>query len=554
MFVDARSLDDGTKIESDVCVIGAGVAGITLALELDKQGIHTCLLESGGMGPDDETRDLYRGESADLPYHFADGCRSRFLGGSSNCWGGWCRPFDDLDFEKRDWVRNSGWPINRADLEAYYQRTHDILKLGPYNYDSAYWERAIGRADVKRIPLPTGRVVDAISQFSPPVRMGKLYRDALSRSKHIRVVLYANVTEIETGPDACSVRSLRIATLSGRRLVATAREFVLATGGIENARLLLVSNKTQPAGLGNGHDLVGRFFMDHPRIYCGSIKFAREWERNKLFDIKFHYQNHVVAANGTRIAAQFTLTPAVQAQHQISNAKVWFSSVFPGDETEAAETLIRIKHRMEQKEQPGSTLARDLLTLAAHPIDATGFAMARIFQPRWLVRDVQFQAIVEPEPDPDARVTLHTERDRLGMNRVRVGWRLSSIVRRSFDRNFQIMADELERTGVAKVTLDPPLEGRNDWPASLHDQGTWHHMGTTRMHESPRSGVVDRNCRVHGIANLYVAGSSVFPTAGANFPTITICALAIRLAEHLSKVVRASESPIGRAGAAVAAA
>jgi choline dehydrogenase-like flavoprotein len=548
MFVDARSLDEGTKIESDVCIIGAGVAGITLALELDRQGIPTCLLESGGFGPDDKTDDLNRGESADLPYSFADGCRSRFLGGSSNCWGGWCRPFDAVDFERRGWVRYSGWPITRADLEPHYKRTHDILKLGPYNYDPEYWERAITRTDVKRIPLPSGRVVDTISQFSPPVRMGKVYYKALSRSTNVRVVLYANVTQIESTADAGSVRALRIATLSGRKHVATARQFVLATGGIENARLLLVSNTVHRAGLGNGHDLVGRFFMDHPRIYCGSITFAPAWARNKLFDAQYHSQNNAVSANGTRVAAQLSLTPAVQAEHRLSNARVWFSSVFYGDGTEGAETLSRLKRRLALTERPGSALARDLLTLAAHPIHATGFAMSRFVQAHWLVRDVRFQAIVEPEPDPDARVTLSMDRDRLGVNRVRVGWRLGPLVRRTFDRNFAIVADELQRAGVAKVVLDEPLEGRTDWPASLDGQGTWHHTGTTRMHDSPHDGVVDRNCRVHGISNLYITGSSVFPTAGANFPTITICALALRLAEHLTSVTRAGGSnPAGRA-------
>ncbi len=533
MFIDARELESGTTIAADVCVIGAGVAGITLARELDRRGLRTCVLESGGYLPDDETRDLYRGESAGVPYRFADGCRSRFLGGSSNCWGGWCRPLDELDFERRPWVPHSGWPIGRAELEPYYARAHDVLKLGPFDYDPAFWERAVGRADVRRIPLPTGRIVDSISQFSPPARMGSLYRGELARAEGVRVYLYANVVEIETERPAGAVRSVKVATLSGRRFAAVARLFVLATGGIENARLLLASHAVEPAGLGNGNDLVGRYFMDHPRIYNGSIRFAPEWSRNKLFDAKYSYQNPAVAAHGTRIAGQFALAPKTQADEGVANARVWFSSVFPGDGTEAAEVLVRLKHAMEHKEQPGRSVARDLLTLLRHPVDSAGFVVARFFQPRVLVKDVAFQAIVEPEPDPDARVTLAPERDRLGMNRVRVAWRPGELTRRTFDRNFALLAEELERGRVGVARLDPPLAGRADWPASLHPEGTWHHMGTTRMHDSPRRGVVDRHCRMHGVDNLYVAGSSVFPTAGANFPTVTIVALALRLAERL---------------------
>jgi len=198
MFVDTRTVDEGYVVEATVCIVGAGVAGITLALEMNRLGIDTCLLESGGYKADDETRDLYRGENAGLPYSFADGSRSRFLGGSSNCWGGWCRPLDPWDFDKREWVPHSGWPFGLDELAPYYARTHAWLKLGPNNFDPEFWERAIGRPDVRRIPLLTGKVRDTVAQFSPPARFGKLYRSALERSACVRVFLHANAVDIET--------------------------------------------------------------------------------------------------------------------------------------------------------------------------------------------------------------------------------------------------------------------------------------------------------------------------------------------------------------------
>jgi choline dehydrogenase-like flavoprotein len=170
--------------------------------------------------------------------------------------------------------------------------------------------------------------------------------------------------------------------------------------------------------------------------------------------------------------------------------------------------------------------------MALHPVEAGAFGAARLFQPRALITDVKFQTIVEAEPNRDSRVTLSEQRDRLGMQRVKVDWQLTDLVKRTFDRTNTLLAQEMEQAGVAKVTLDAPLEGR-PWPALL--EGTWHHMGTTRMHDSPTLGVVDRNCKVHGMSNLYVAGSSVFPTVGANFPTITITALTLRLAEHVAR-------------------
>ena len=537
MFIDTRRIQQGMVVDTTVCIIGGGVAGITLAMELDKKGIDVVLLESGGFNPDDDTRDLYRGEDVgEWRYNFADGSRSRFLGGSSNCWGGWCRPLDPWDFEKRDWVAHSGWPFGLSELAPYYERTHALLKLGPNNFDPDFWERSINRSDVRRIPLVSGKVRDTISQFSPPARFGKLYRDKLKRSQRVRVFLYANATNIDTDRAGRTVTHIDIATLTGIRAKVTAKTYVLATGGIENARLLLASNKVLPAGLGNGHDLVGRFFMDHPRLLTGNIKFAKQWSRNKLSDVKYHYQNAAVAAHGTCVAHQFALTPETLQEEGILNARVWFSSIFPGEGSEGALALFRCKQALLKKEQADWSLTRDMLTMMAHPIDTIGYGYTRLFQPRWMIQGVKFQLIVEPEPDPNSRVMLSpTQKDQLGMNRVRVDWRLTSRVQRTFDRTLAILAEDMRKSGVAQVELDPPVEGRK-WPSDL--EGTWHHMGTTRMHDSPKEGVVDRNCLVHDMTNLFVAGSSLFPTAGANFPTITLAALAFRLAEHLAKEVR----------------
>jgi choline dehydrogenase-like flavoprotein len=539
MLIDTRRMEEGSVVSTTVCIIGGGVAGITLALELERQGIEACLVESGGFEPDDATRDLYRGVSTGLPYEFADGCRSRYLGGSSNCWGGWCRPLDPWDFSCRSWIPDSGWPFGLEELAPYYARTHALLKLGPDNFDPAFWETAIGRADVRRLPLVGGKIRDTVSQFSPPARFGKMYRRALASARLLRVFLYANVVNIETDRLASYATRVKVQTLSGRTVHIEARLFVLAAGGIENARLLLASNQVQAAGLGNQHDLVGRYFMDHPRLLSGHVPFSREWARNKLYDIKYHYHNDAVAANGTRIAAQFALRPEVLEQERLLNARVWFCSVFHGEGSAGAQALYRCKQAALQKEQPGWSLGQDLLAMARQPVNTFMYGFTRLVQPRTLIRGVQFQSIVEPLPDRNSRVCLSaTQVDQLGMPRVEVHWRMGEAVKRTFDRTLELLAADLRKSGVAEVVLDAPLEGR-DWPATLAREGTWHHMGTTRMHDLPHKGVVDRHGLVHGMANLYIAGSSVFPTAGANFPTITIVALVLRLAERLAGNLRA---------------
>ena len=314
---------------------------------------------------------------------------------------------------------------------------------------------------------------------------------------------------------------------------------VLAAGGIENPRLLLASNDVRPAGIGNERDLVGRFFMDHPRIVSGTVRLHEPWAHNLLFDAKFHDRNDQVKASGTHVAGAMSLPFAVQEREQLTNARVWFSSIFPGDHTPAADAVVRLIHRRQQRVPPELTLAEDLVAMVRHPVSSAGFLLTRRHRPRWLIREVKLQAIVEPEPDPTARVALTARnRDALGMPRVQVGWKLSALVRRTFDRTFALVAAELSRAGVADVVLDPPLDGGTEWPSTLNPHGTWHHIGTTRMGTSPATGVVDRDGRVFGLDNLYVVGSSVFPTASANFPTQTICAMAIRAAEHLTTRLR----------------
>ncbi len=538
MLIDTRRLDEGVAVEADICIIGGGMAGLAMGLELSRQGVATVVLESGGHQADNQTRDLNRGESVGIPYGFADGCRSRFLGGSSNCWGGWCRPFSPQDFETRAWVPHSGWPIGLRDMEPFYQRAHRVLRLGPMEYDPEYWVRAINRPEVSRFPLGGMAIEDVIAQFSPPVRMGIDHRTELDSSSHLRVYLFANVVDIESCPEARTVNAVRVQTLSGRNMSVNARQFVLASGGIENARLLLACNRRAAAGLGNAHDLVGRYYMDHPRITWGRVELNPAYRSNRFHDFRYHYHNPAFSAHGTCIAGQFAPTQQAQQDEELLNSSMWFHSELPGEHNGPGQALTHAKAWLLRKDKPETSLMKDFAAVLRHPIDTAGYVAGQYFPHPALMRRMWVRTIVEPTPDPASRVTLSTERDQLQMPRVRVDWRLDHRVRHTFQRTAELLKESLEASGAARVTLDPPIED-GEWPATFEREGTWHHMGTTRMHESPRQGVVDPNCRVHGMNNLFVAGSSVFPTVGANLPTLTLVALALRLTDHLIAELKA---------------
>jgi choline dehydrogenase-like flavoprotein len=535
MFIDAREVGNAQTFVTAVCIVGGGVAGIALALSLAQQQIDVCLLESGGLQSEAATDDLYRGENIGIPYAFDCSYRSRYLGGSSNCWGGWNRPLEPEDFSARPWVPHSGWPLSYTDLQPYYERTHKLLALGPTSFESEFWETAINRAHVRRVRFNTERVRDSFSQFSRQARMGKLYRDELAASPFIRVFLHANVINIATDQSARHVTQVDVRTLSGYQFSVSANQFVLATGGIENARLLLASNQTQREGLGNGNDLVGRYFMDHPRLQAGTLKLRKAFRGNRLYDIKHQDKTRVVFAHDTSVAAQFVLAPEVIEREQLLHARVWFRSIFVGEESASVAALHRFTQTILHDAHTNLRYRRDLLQMLRDPLSAIGYTLARAFSVPPLVRGIRYEIVAEPDPNPNSRVTLAEECDQLGMRRARVNWQLGPLVQKTFARTLTIVSEELQVAGVADIDL-PPLFPNGEWPRDL--QGTWHHMGTTRMHNSPEHGVVDRDCRVHGIDNLFVAGSSVFPTGGGNFPTMTLAALALRLADHLAAIIQ----------------
>jgi choline dehydrogenase-like flavoprotein len=539
MFIDARTVAETQCFDTTVCIIGGGVAGIALALNFAEQQIDVCLLESGGFAADAATNDLYCGDNIGIPYAFDCNYRSRYLGGSSNCWGGWNRPLEELDFAARSWVPHSGWPIQRDEIAPFYERTHALLQLGPPTFDANFWGAAINHPRVRRAPLDGTRVIDSFTQFSPPARMGKAYQHTLETNPHIRVFLHANVVNIASNSNADNVTHVDVATLSGRRFAVRARYFVLATGGIENARLLLASNRVQSTGLGNGNDMVGRYFMDHPRLQTGIVKLQKPFRGNKLYDIKHQDKSRAVYAHNTSVAAQFVLTPETVAAEQLLHARVWLRSIFIGEDSASVAALHRFTQTYLHDAHMNLQPLPDLLTILREPLSAIGYTLARALPIPPLQQGIRYEIVSEPDPNPASLITLTTNKDALGLPRVAVDWRLSSLVRKTFERTLALVNAELVRAGVVDTVL-PDQICPDDW--DQHIEGTWHHMGTTRMHASAGHGVVDRDCKMHSVNNLYVAGSSVFPTGGGNFPTMTLAALALRLGDHLGRKIQSENN------------
>ena len=507
MHIDARTLEPGTLIEGDLCIIGAGAAGISMALEWMSSGRKVLLLEGGGFNVETQLQALYHGESLDRPYYPLRSATLHYFGGTTGHWAGFCSPFDGIDFEQRDWVPHSGWPITRKDLDPFYARANKNLELGPYEYDAAYWEKQ--DSEVRRLPLDGATFYPKMWQFSPPTRMGFVYRDPILKAANVHLYTYARVMEIVPNEAVTAVDGLRIKTIDGKEHRVRAKHYVLACGAIHNARLLLASNTRARAGLGNDHDLVGRYFMEHFEVIAAQVAFEQT-PPFKLYSFP--------AAGKTRARAELALQGDVQRKHKILNG----TASFQGGPITGKE-----QSRFEYFSDDAAKNVKDWQSKrpAAAYVPPT-HVVYKLFTRQ------------EQAPNPESRIVLSAEKDELGMPRANLRWKFTPLDKRSMRVFYELLGQEMGRAGLGRVQLmDWLLDGDDTaWPKHL--SGGWHHMGTTRMHADPKQGVVDANCKVHGLANLFVAGGAVYPTGGAVNPTLTVVAMALRLSDHLrDKVV-----------------
>ncbi|MBI3029537.1 MAG: GMC family oxidoreductase [Candidatus Rokubacteria bacterium] len=525
MVIDAHAVPGDQTIQTDVCIIGAGAAGITLARQFVGQPFRVCLLESGGLEFEKGTQSLYAGENTGFPYPPLDVARLRYFGGTTNHWTGWCQPLDEIDFESRDWIPYSGWPFNKNHLDPFYERAQSICELGPFLYDADAWETP----SAPRFHFNGDRVITKIIQLSPPTRFGKVYRDEIVRAGNITLNLYANVINIETPPNGRTVTRVRVASLQGNRYWVAAKIFILATGVIENARLLLLSNQVRRAGLGNQYDLVGRFFMEHPWQQSAVLLLSNPYLPIRLYESYTSPRHENPPGSRRRTAIKGALVPTRETQRSFNlvNFRVHLAPIQP----KGIASLQFLFDAVRKPSMPDD-LSEHLGNVIADIDDVARLGYGRVFKGVTPVRMAELFCGIEQVPDPHSRVTLSTERDVLGQNRVVLHWGLTAAYKHAIRRATELIAEEFGRAGLGRVKIILDEENGPSQPLI-----GFHHIGTTRMHRDPKKGVVDENCRVHDISNLFIAGSSVFPTSGASNPTLTIVALSLRLADHVKRLM-----------------
>jgi GMC oxidoreductase/Pyridine nucleotide-disulphide oxidoreductase len=553
MFIDAETLDNRT-ITSDIAIVGSGPAGIVLALELAKAGFEVVLIESGRLNFSEAIQDLGRASYRDPQRHASmSECTRRQLGGASIIWGGRCLPYDPVDFDRRDYIPHSDWPIEYADIAGYFQRACDYFFCGK----SAFEIEQIPSIEQKSIVpgLPDAEVLTStLERWSLPTNFGKEYFNELKQSYRIELVYGLTCTEILTNETGDRVELLHAKTLGGKKIEVKCQKYVLAGGGLNTTRLLMTSDRQHPGGIGNHSGLLGRFYMGH---LSGDIAVAHFTTPPQQTMFGFDRDT-----DNIYLRRRFSFTREFLHEQQLSNTVAWLGSPKFGDPSHQngilsaaylALNMPILKNYLTSKTMrmgaigtEGQRIERAHLRNVCKDFQQTISFLPRFGYNRYIAKrkipalfvysaanEYPLHYHSEQIPNLDSTVSLSDERDKLGMLRLKIDLQfaqadIDSVVRahQHWDRHLR-----KHNCGYLKyLTADPA--------ASVWEQAGdgFHQIGTTRMSAEPSRGVVGTDARVHGIDNLFVASSSIFVTSGQANSTLTIVAFALRLADHLQKI------------------
>ena len=529
-IVDARTLEDA-GLQTDLCVIGAGAAGIALAIELTRGGREVCLLESGDFAPDHDTQSLHDLASIGYPPRANYMSRARYFGGSCNLWAGRSMLLSEFDVAPRPWVPHSGWPISHAELARHYPRAAEMLRLPGRQWFTIGAHQKRMSDDEHRL-LDDDRLTPTVSLWAPaPMRFGAAYRRALERATRARVLINANLTHIHLNEAGDRVEALSVATLSGQRFTVRARTVVLACGGLENARLLLASRDRQSHGIGNRFDQVGRYFMEHPRAVFGKVRLRPGCRLPLLRGFPL---------TDGKVQVGLGLSEQTQRRERLLNHYLTLEAEVSGYTQQSYQSSVEIMKILLRRGHAGRRWELGKAGLGALPdmiylLTPKEILPHPVYRWCWLARQAlprkprpESFAVVyfcEQPPDPASRAQLGPEVDRLGVNRLVLDWRIDDAVSASVLRLQQLLAERLEQTGLGH--LENPEIG-----AQVHRRVPSHGNHADERRPAQRRGRPATAGSTGWTISTSPAARS-FPCAGHANPTLTVVALALRLAEHL---------------------
>lgn len=548
--VDGRGLPGGEVVVADLCIIGGGPAGLSIAAEFAGTGISLVLVESGAEKRDKVVEQLGEGSTGSSRYASLSLYRRRMLGGASTIWGGRCVPFDPIDFEAREYVPQSGWPFARSALDPYYDRATLLAEAGESIFDA---DVAAPGSPGLFADFSSDRVLTrSLERFSLPTNFWTRLGPSLLRSRNITVIVNASCTAIGVVDGRAETASFE--TLAGNKFSVAAKRYIVAAGGIETYRLLATPSDAYPVGIGNSHDNLGRYFMSHIE---GSVATLKMTDRKASVGWGF-----VKTRDGVYGRRRLSVPDVVQREKKLLNFIARLHHPLPMDprhDSAILSTMFLAKNfilpeyrrkltmveRMAGESMPtGSAFWRHHLgnVVKGSPQLASflgGWIVGRHLRKRRIpyvvlpspagVYPLDFNA--EQMPNRDSRIVLGQEKDRLGVPLPEIRWALTEQDIASIVGNHLVMRDAFASSGIATIELDDAGFEEKVRQEALPIGG--HHLGVARMSSEPRTGVVNADLRLHDVDNVYVAGGAVLPTSSHANPTLTILALSLRLCDHL---------------------
>ncbi|HEY5380731.1 MAG TPA: GMC family oxidoreductase [Acidobacteriaceae bacterium] len=504
------------EFHPDICIVGAGAAGICLAVELERQGKRVMVLEGGGREIEETAQEPYRSEVVGHVHRGIHEGRVRAHGGTTTRWGGQILELNAEDFERRAWIEESGWPFSREELEPFYLRALGCEGLGDVTLEDAEVWRKIGLGKPEFPAMQT-----YLTRWCPEPNLARVHAKKLETSESVQVWLHANAVELLL--DGETVRGLRCRTQTGLEMVVEAQQFVFCMGAIECVRFFL--QPREGALPWNRSGLLGRHFQDHIDANAASLLPRNPRRFARIFDNIFF--------GGYKYHPKLRLAPDEQSRAKVLNCAATMS--FESEMDEALDvTKMTAKHLM--RGHWGEVKPVDVLRTARHtPLlmrQTLRYALKhRAYNPPGA--EVRLRVHCEQRPDGESSITLGEERDSLGLLRARLDWRISELELRTIRYFAETAAGSL--ADIADVKIDAALLSGNAAFVERCDDSN-HHMGGMRMAASPGEGVVTPDLLLHGLRNAYVCSSAVFPSSGFSNPTHTVIALAMRLADQLAKV------------------
>jgi len=525
MINNANDMTNLFSDEADICILGGGVAGIVLASELKERFNKIIVIESGTENYTPEAQELYKPQEAPSLGPSPAFSRLRFLGGTSNHWENNTSPLSPIDFEHRDWIPNSGWPIKFDELKPYYVKAQNYCGVDSDGYSTTQWSNRLGSSDLL---LNSKKMQTKIAKLSiPPVRFYDEHGKKLIQDDNVIIYKNANLVDIDFNLETKKISTAFVQSNNGKKGNIQASIFILCLGGIENARMMLIFNEKFKNKLGNQNGNVGRYFMEHPTPKAAQL-FV---EDDSIFDFyKFNNQSTKF------VQAYMELSPNQLALHQTTNLRIPLIPASNFIMSDGISSSHILKNSLSDGELPdnfGSHLYNVLsdLGMVIEGVSRKKYDQ-RLFDSADKVGGFQLPMMMEQTPDRNNRVYLGSTKDRLGLKKILMDFHISQADKNRVWKTLDIVANEVGAINLGRLKQ---LRERSDrmWSDQLGFSN--HHMGTTRMSNSESDGVVDKNSLVFGTANLFIAGSSVFPTGGHVPPTLTIVALAIRLSNFLFK-------------------